>query len=98
MIATNGDDVTAALDFCDRIRKLRPEAAREADNLRVAAADLRGDIARLVTFPDAISAGEFAELRCRISALLDASATCLENSATLLATLADIRMPRVRRK
>ena len=90
-------DITAALDFAERVRKLRPQAKQQADAVRVAAFNLRADIKRIATFPADISVAEFAELRGKMAALLGAAADYLDNSAAVLDAIAAMDFPAVER-
>lgn len=79
--------IASAIAFAQQVQALRPELRQQADTLSVAAFETREDIKRLATFPDEISPAEFADLKRRMTELLAAAATCLENTATMITAL-----------
>ena len=74
-------------------KQMRVQTQEQADNMRVAAFDVREDVRRLASFPDDISPAEFKELRQRVGLLLTTATTCLENAAGLLETLVKMDIP-----
>jgi hypothetical protein len=77
-----------AAAMVEQMRILRPQAKLQADKLKVAAFSAREDAKRLASFPDAISPGDFRQLKQSLTELLTEAANCLDHNAVMLDTLA----------